>query len=535
MKKTIGIITIGALSAFSVMMTDGIAQAETLRIAYSADPVTVDSYRRADAPSSSMNEHIYEGLISVLNQPLLGTSWTWETQLKLVVNLRKGVKFHNGADFTSRDVLYSACRMVYRVDGKRNILSSSLAPVTNVTALGKYKVAFEMQKPYPMLTQKLKWLHMMSASLGQGVPENITFDPKGDCGIKAYASTADIEAVKSAVGTGPFKLVEFNKSSTTKFVRNDEYWGQKSPWSALEITPVINSGARLAGLLAGDYDVIENPTLEDIQVIKGNENFAYTSEPAWMSIIVMMNVGRDQAFGVTAPDGKNPLKDVRVRKAMSMAINRQAITKRLLGGQGTPANQYAPNYIKGAAKLPELKYDPEQAKELLANAGYKDGFTFDFYVPSDRFPHGARVGQALAQYWSRIGLNVNLKSQPWSVFSKGRYGRKFGVWLYGWGHSQGLPHMVAFAYPTPNTKLNLGSANRSFYSNPEIDQWMEKWAVEIDPKKSTEYIVQAHKILIEDMPGIPVYYQHSVWGYRSNLNLKGRPDTRTNAGMITKK
>lgn len=520
----------------SLALSAGVANADTLRIAYAAPPVTVDSYRSSNTPTGSLNSHIYEGLVARTNENLLGTKFTWVTPTRLVVDLRQGVKFHNGADFSARDVVYSACRMVHRVNGKKNTLSSSLSPVTNVEALGKYKVAFDTVKPYPILKQKLKYLHIMSASLGKDVPETIKFDTKGDCGIGGYPSTTDVESAKAAIGTGQFKLVSFAKNGTTKMVRNDNYWGTPSDWSELEISAVTNNGARLAGLLAGDYDVIESPSLEDMETLKNKPGFDYITTPSWRSIFILMDSGRDQAPGVTAPDGGNPFKDVRVRKAMSLAIDRNAIVSRLLGGEATVAKQFAPEYMDGAdTGLPALEFNPEKAKKLLADAGYGDGFKMELYLPSDRYPNITRVGQVIAQYWSRIGLTVDLKPQPWSVFSKTRKGKKLGVWLYGWGHPQGFTQMLSFNFPTKDTDLNLGSSNHSNYQNDTVDKWMKLWAVETDTDKANDYGRKAMVATMEDMAGIPLYYKHSAWAFRDGLDVKGRPDEFTVAKTVTKK
>ena len=524
------------LSTVAVLTAFGMAHAEKLRIAYSAAPVTVDSYRSSTTPSGSLNSHIYEGLLARTNENLLGTQFTWETPTRLVIHLRQGVKFHNGDDFDSHDVVYSACRMVYRVNGKKNILSSSMSPVTNVEAIGPYKVVFETVKPYPILVQKLKYLHIMPASLGTGVPENITFDPEGNCGIEQYATTADIESAKAGIGTGPFKLVSFTKNGTTKMVRNDNYWGKKSDWTELEISAVTNSGARIAGLLSGDYDVVESPSLEDMAALDKKQGFNYITTPSWRTIFILMDVGSEQAIGVTAPDGKNPFADIRVRKAMSLAIDRNAIVNRLLGGGATVAKQFAPEYMDGAETgLPALQYDPEQAKKLLADAGYPDGFSMDFYLPSDRYPNIGRLAQVVAQYWSRVGLTITLKPQPWSVFSKTRKARKLGVWLYGWGHPQGFTQMISFNYPSKNAELNLGSSNQSNYHNPQVDMWMQKWAVETDTEKANTYGREAMKVIMGDMAGIPLYYQHSAWAFRDGLHVKGRPDEFTSAKSVSKK
>lgn len=518
----------------ALIAASGAAQADILRMAYSSAPRSVDPYPFGGATTAGYKEHIYEALVGHDDQPLLATGWTWSSPTSLTVQLRKGVKFHNGAPLTARDVVYSACRMMFKVDGKRNLLTSSMGPIANVMAEGDHAVRFETKKPYPLWIQKMKFLSILSASSGDVPDGAISYDADGNCGINAYPSRVNFENGDAAIGTGPFKHVSFDKAFA-KLDRNEDYWGEASNWEGVEISSVSNSGARLAGLLAGDYDLIENPTSEDILALDNKDKFSYTGKPAWRTMFVVLDVNPEGTNGISASDGSAPLADVRVRQAMSLAIDRKAITDRLFGGNATVANQYAPNYRAGAPKMPSLEYNPDKAKTLLAEAGYADGFDMAFHAPSDKYPNGTRVAQALAQYWSRIGINVDLTTKPWSVFAKARKGREMGAFLYGWGHPQGPAQMISFAFATRDKDLGLGSSNYSNYSSEAFDAAIKAWAVETDVAKSEALVGDAMRAAMADLPGIPVYYTHSLWAHRSDLNVKGRQDERTSAFMVSYK
>ena len=532
MKKFI--IKIVCLIGLCTVMTLGGAFADTLRMAYSAAPKTVDPYKSSASPTASLNEHIYEALVSRTNKKLLATSYNWEDDTTLVVNLRKGVKFHNGADFTAQDVIYSSCRMMYRVNDKKNMLTSAMSPVVDVVALDDHTVAFKTVGLYPILIQKLKSLSILSAGDADLGPE-LKFDNTGDCGITRYPTKAQFESGEFANGTGQYKLVSFANTGDANLVRNDQYWGDPSNWDSVEIRSVTNSGARMAGLLAGDFDLIENPTQEDLLSLEGNSSYSYSSLPSWRSIFLILDVGSDVAPGVTTPDGSNPFKDIRVRKALSLSIDRNAIVNKLMGGLATVASQFAPSYQEGAdSSMPDMVYDPDMAKKLLAEAGYSDSITLDLNVPNGSYQNGTRVAQAIAQYFTRIGVKVNLKAAPWSVFRKGRSGREFGIFMYGWGHPQGPAQMLSYAFPSRNKELNLGGSNYSNYQNADLDAAMEKWAVETDEAKAFAYNQEAMRIAVEELPGIPLYYQHSIWAHTSDISVAGRPDERTFAEMATK-
>ncbi|MEO0654924.1 MAG: ABC transporter substrate-binding protein, partial [Pseudomonadota bacterium] len=363
------LITLGLAAALALPTTAG---AETLRMAFSSAPRSIDPYPFGGTPTASLKEHVFEALVAADDSPLLAESWEWTSPTSLTVKLRQGISFHDGGAFTARDVVYSACRMMFLIDGRRNLLTSSMGPIADVFAVDDHTVRFDMKAPYPLWVQKMKFLSILPAS-GGDVPEGpIAYDDQGDCGITAYPTLEQFEAGEAAIGTGPYKFVRFDKSGEADLVRNDAYWGGAPEWDAVEIRTIGNAGARLAGLLAGDFDLIENPTTEDLPGLDANEDLTYTAIPSWRSIFMVLDVNPEGAPGVTAADGSAPLSDLRVRQAMSMAINRNAIADRLFGGEATVANQFAPKYRAGAPDLPDLDYDPEQAKALLAEAGYPD-------------------------------------------------------------------------------------------------------------------------------------------------------------------
>jgi len=527
-KKTV------CIAGICTALMAGSVYADTLRMAFQVSPSTIDPFKSSASATASLNEHIYEGLVSRTNDKLLATSYGWTDDTTLVVNLREGVKFHNGADFTAEDVVYSACRMMYRVNGKKNMLTSALGPVADVVALDDYTVAFKTVGLYPILIQKLKSLSILDSGDADLGPA-LKYDNTGDCGITRYPTKAEFESGKYANGTGKYMYESFSVTGDADLVRNDDYWGNPGNWERVEIRSVENSGARMAGLLAGDYDLIENPTGEDLLALEGNSAFAYSSEPSWRSIFLILDAGSDVAPGVSASDGSNPLKDKRVRKALSLSIDRATIVDKLFNGNATVASQFAPSYQVGAdSSMPDMMYDPELARQLLAEAGYADQISIDLRMPSGKYQNGTRVGQAIAQYWTRIGIQVNLVAEPWSVFRKGRSARELGVFMYGWGHPQGPAQMISYAFGTRNKELNLGGSNYSNWSSQDYDAAMTAWAVETDEAKAFEYNQKAMRIAVEELPGIPLYYQHSTWAHTSDISVAGRPDERTFADMASK-
>lgn len=530
MKKSL--VTLGLVAALAL---PAVAQADTLRMAFSSAPRSIDPYPFGGTPTASLKEHVFEALVAADDSPLLASGWEWTSPTSLEVKLREGITFHDGSPFTARDVVYSACRMMFLIDGKRNLLTSSMGPLSDVVAVDDYTVRFDTKAPYPLWVQKMKFLSILSANGGDVPAGPITYDDQGDCGINSYPSRADFETGGAAIGTGPYKFKRFDKSGEADLVKNAGYWGGAPEWDEVHVRTIGNAGARLAGLLAGDFDLIENPTTEDLARLTASKDLTYTAIPSWRSIFLIFDVNPEGANGVSADDGSAPLADLRVRQAMSMAINREAIASRLFGGEATVANQFAPSYRTGAPDLPALEYNPEKAKQLLAEAGYADGFSLTLAAPSDRYANGARVAQAVTQYLSRVGIKVDLQSQPWSVFAGKRKERELGAFLYGWGHPQGAAQMISFAFASRNKELGLGSSNYSNYQSDAFDTAIQAWAVETDDAKANEYLGEAMRVAVADLPGIPLYYQHTIWAHRADLEVNGRQDERTSATTVSKK
>ncbi|MCG7494309.1 ABC transporter substrate-binding protein [Thalassobius sp. Cn5-15] len=530
MKKTL--ITLSFAAALAM---PALASADTLRIGFASAPRSIDPYPFGGTPTASLKEHVFEALVAADDSPLLAESWEWTSPTSLTVKLRQGISFHDGGALTARDVVYSACRMMNLIDGKRNLLTSSMGPVADVVAVDDHTVRFDMKAPYPLWVQKMKFLSILPASGADTPAGAISYDDQGDCGITRYPTRAEFEAGDAAIGTGPYTFVRFDKSGEADLAKNPAYWGEAAEWDNVEIRTIGNAGARLAGLLAGDFDIIENPTTEDLPGLKANPDLTYTAIPSWRSIFMVLDVNPEGAPGVTAADGSAPLADLRVRQAMSMAINRQAIADRLFGGEATAANQFAPSYRAGAPEMPALEYDPAKAKALLAEAGYADGFEINFFAPSDRYANGSRVAQAVTQYLSRVGITVNLKTEPWSVFAGKRRDRELGAFLYGWGHPQGAAQMISFAFASRDKSLGLGASNYSNYQNDAFDAAMQAWAVETDDAKANAHLGDAMRVAVADLPGIPLYYQHSIWAHRADLVVDGRQDERTSATTVSRK
>ena len=255
--------------------------------------------------------------------------------------------------------------------------------IKEMIVVDPYTIRFKTATPYPLMPSDMTQVAIISKSA-------------------AKASTDDFNSGKAAIGTGPYKLVRYAKSDRIELARNDAYWGGKTPWDKVTLRLLPQDASRVAALLSGDVQVIENVPTSDVAQLKKDKRLAVFRTVADRLIYLHMDSDRDVSPFVTdkagKPLAKNPLKDPRVRKAISKAINRPAIVEKVMEGEAIPSGQLVPDFLFGATKNLKVEaFDPEGAKKLLAEAGYPDGFGLTIHAPNNRYVNDAKIAQAVAQ------------------------------------------------------------------------------------------------------------------------------------------
>jgi peptide/nickel transport system substrate-binding protein len=344
---------------------------------------------------------------------------------------------------------------------------------------------------------------------------DITFDLANGCGVTGeWPTLARFNSGEDAVGTGPFKLIKYTKGAGVEMARNDAYWGEKPAWEKVTLLPVPNAGPRLAGLLAGNYDLIENPAARDVKQLQGDANFVVTIRPSNRIIFLQMDVSKDKSPSVVTENGANPFKDERVRRAVSMAIDRDTIVKRIMDGAAAPASQFAPETMFGAQPNPEpLVYDPQGAKKLLAEAGYPNGFKVTLAATNDRYINDSQVAQAIAQYLNRVGIQTEVDAMTAAIFFTRRSKSEFSISLGGWGSTTGgassfLQQFVA----TLDKDRGVGRSNYGGWSDPAFDEVILKAIATVDETKRAELLREAGKLTLKKLPDIPIHFESTIWG-----------------------
>ncbi|MGI9400506.1 MAG: ABC transporter substrate-binding protein [Rhizobiaceae bacterium] len=505
------------------------AMAEELTIGLASEPTAIDPHFHNLGPNNAMARHMFDRLIlqNELQQlePGLAVSWKPIDDLTWEFKLREGVKFHDGAPFTADDVVCTWERAP-NVPNSPSSLATYIKG-KSVEKIDDYTVHFKTEAPYPLMANDVSTISIVSDEVG------------------CPASTEDYNSGKAAVGTGPFKFVSYKPGDSIVVERNDDYWGEKPIWSKVTFKPIKSGPARVAALLAGDVDVIAAVPTTDVASLKENDKVDLSQGVSNRVIYLHLDHDRADSPFVKANGGgeiDNPLRKLEVRQAISKAINRPVIVERVMEGIAIEAGQVLPDGFFGVSdNLKPVAYDPEGAKELLAKAGYPDGFELTIHGPNDRYINDAKIAEAIGQMLTRIGIKTQVETMPRSVYF-GRASRggpnktpEFSFILVGWGAGSGeasSPLKSLIATHTPDK--GWGASNRGRYSNAEFDVLLENALSTVDDEQRAELLAKATEMAIEDVAIIPTHYQVNTWGTKKGLKYIPRTDEFTLAIGVEK-
>jgi len=512
------------------------SDAQTLRIAMAAEPTSADPHHYAAAPNSTLHDHVFESLVELdarlKARPQLATSWSRRDDRTWVFELREGVRFHNGQPFTAEDVVFSLCRILNNESELAVSYSSTVRRLTGVAAEGPQRVVVTTREPEPLLPSDVSSLRIIPRGL---VPARaLTFNVETNCGGGGpWPALAAFNDASAAIGTGPFRLRGFGRGGATELVRNDDYWGEKAPWQAVRLQPVTAAGPRLAGLLAGDHDVVEAPATGDIPRLRENAALRLAVAPTTRLIFLQLDQ-REPAPFVNGGNGPNPLRDPRVRQALSLAVDRNAIGARIMDGLSTPAAQFLPDGMSGIIPgLPVLPYDPARARALLAEAGYPNGFAMTLHATNNRYVNDARIAQALAAFFTRVGVRTELDAMPSNVYFGRRARREFSVPMGGWAASAEETLLFFRTWMvTTDRERGLGTSNYSGWSDAAFDRAAVAAVTTMDDAARSRLLQEASRVALDRMPVIPVHFESAVWAFRRGLRFEGRMDQTTLAQEI---
>ena len=510
--------------AFTAMIS--FAHAATLSIGMAGDVTSMDPHFHNVAPNAAVAEHLFETLIvkdaKMRLAPGLALKWravddtTWE------LKLRSGVRFHDGSEFTADDAVFSLARPA-RVKNSPGPYTIYTKGIVKATAIDKTTLRIQSASLNPTLPNDVSTIYMVSKKAAEN------------------AGSEEFNSGKAAIGTGQFKFGAFKKGDRIELVRNDAYWGAKPEWNSVTLRILTSDPARVAALLASDVQAIEAVPTADQKNLKGKAGISVFSAITFRMMFLHMDTARDVSPFVSDKAGKplsrNPLKDLRVRQAISRAISRTAIADRVMEGAAEPTGQLVHQTIFGYS--PQIKpdiYDPDAARKLLAEAGYPNGFMLTIHSPNNRYTNDEKVAQVVAQQLARIGIATRVETMPSSIFFSRANKLDFSFYLAGWGTDTGEAGSALKALlGTFDENKGWGVANRGRYSNAKVDQKITEAFGTIDDAKREKLIQQATEIAMADVGLIPLYHQIGTWALKKGLTMSPRVDERMLAAEIHSK
>lgn len=504
----------------------GGVHAKTFKWTSASDIPTWDIHSQNNALANGVHASVYESLVyynskTFKPEPVLATAWKQLTPTQLRLNLRTGVKFHDGSTFSADDAVFSLQRSMTKTSNF-GIYAQGIDRVVKVDA---NTIDIFTKDPNPVLLNQLTELRMMSKAWAE---KNNSTSPKD---IKTQEENF---AHRNANGTGPFMLKEWQPDQKIVLVKNTSWWG-KSEGNVTEIvyTPVKAVATRMAALLSGEVDLVLDPSPQDLPRVRADASLKVIDGIENRTIFFGMDQFRDELPGSNIK-GKNPLKDQRVRQALYQGIDMDTITRVSLRGLGQATGALVAPQVNGWTEAVHKRYpfNVAAAQKLLADAGYKDGFEVDFACPNNRYINDEQICQAVTAMWARIGVKAKLRTLPLVTYFPMIQRYEASIYMLGWG----VPTFDAL-YSLQSLVRSVGAGgdgnyNVGRYSNPQMDALVERTKKETDLKLRTELLTKALALQNQDVAHIPLHNQVIPWAMKKNIDVVHRADNRLDWRLI---
>ena len=479
--------------------------APALRIGLAAEPTTLDPHAVNIAPNNALAWHLFEALTHIDARarliPGLAESWQAIGATEWEFRLRHDVRFHDGSPFEAIDVVASIERARRLPNGQ---FGSFVQRISALRIIDPHTLRISTSTPYAALPLDLDSIFIISHR-------------------NAMASSDAFDRGEAAIGTGPWRLRRFSRGEGVELERNDDYRGEPPQWQTLELKVYSAERSRMAALLGGDVDLIESVPGADLVRLRGNARYSVAQAVSWRTLFFHA----DERVPEKAAAKDYPLANPSVRQALSMAIDRRAIVDRLLDGAGLPAsNLVSPGVFGHDDTLPTPVFDPARARALLAQAGFPAGFDLTVAAPNNRYPGDARIAQAVAAMFARIGVRVRLVTLPVNVYLPRARRGEFALALLGWGSFSGdlaLRSLLATRDPARGN----GGWNWSYYSSAKVDRLLETAFGEIDLARREAMVRAAMRQAMDDVAVIPLHHTMASWAMTRSLSYEARTDEFT--------
>jgi peptide/nickel transport system substrate-binding protein len=493
------------------------ARAENvLRWASQGDAITLDPHAQNEGQTLTFVQQIYEPLIERLPNldkvPCLALSWRLVDPLTWEFKLRPNVAFGDGRPFTADDVAFSYQRALSATSDFRGII----AAVAQVRVIDPLTVRIITKAPDPTLPDEATNIFIMSKGWAQ--EHDVVVPQDRAAGQETYA-------VRHANGTGAFTLELREPDVKTSWVRNPKWWGLAQYPHNLDrvvYVPIRNAATRVAALLSGELEFVLDPPLQDIPRLQTAGTLSIERAPEARTIFLGMNSSKKELRS-SSVKGRNPFADLRVRKAMNMAVNVDAIVRAIMRGQAVPAGHVIPPDVHGYDKALDahLPFDPAGARALLAEAGYPQGFDVRLDCPNDRYINDEAICQAVVGMLARVGVKVTLDLKPRTLHFQKIQNDDTDFYMLGW-----LPDTYDAENAFQFLAIPQSPWNRTGFSDPHFTDLVAAIAQETDIGKRDVEIAEASRILHDAYPYIPLHHQMLDWALRSGVHVPITPSNK---------
>ncbi len=505
----------GVMAAVLAVLGSSQVLATSFHWANDGDANSMDPYARQETFLLSFTSNIYEPLVrrdkSLKLEPALATEWAQTAPDRWRFKLRSGVKFHDGTPFGADDVVFS----YMRVSTPGSNLTGTVGLIKEVVKVDDLTVDIVTKGPDPILPDEITIWNIMSKAWCE--KNNTTHAADLTKSEESYATN-------HANGTGPFMLKERQADVRTTLVKNPNWWDKpEHNLDEVIFERVADAATRVSALLSGNLDMIYTVPPQSVEAIARTAHRKIIQGPELRTIYLGMDQSRDELLE-SSIKGKNPFKDIRVRKAFYQAIDEEAIKAKVMRGFATPTALMVGNGINGfdpALNQRLLPYDPAAARKLLAEAGYPDGFEVGMDCPNDRYINDEGICQAVVAMLAKINVRVNALIQ-----TRAKYfakilgpGYKTSFFMLGWTPATYDAHNMLLNIIATRVGGGRGDYNSGGYSNPPLDQLIDKIQIETDAPKRLAMLHDALKIVKEDVATIPLHQQVLVWAAKDTVDL----------------
>jgi len=493
-----------------------------------SDIPTLDIHSQNNALGNGVHAAVYESLVyynskTLREEPQLATSWREVSPTQLRFTLRPGVKFSDGSPLTADDVVFSLGRAMARTSNYAVYTQG----IDRAVKVNDNTVDVMLKGPNPVLLNQMTELRIMSKAWAE---KNKSLEPKD---IRTKDETF---AHRNAMGTGPYMVQSWQPDQKLVLVKNPNWWGWKDAvTNVTEIvyTPIKSEATRVAALLSGEVDFVLDPSPQDLGRMRANANLKVMDGVENRTIFLGMDQHRDELPGSNVK-GKNPLKDLRVRKALYQGIDIDTIQRVTMRGLSQPTGALVAPQVAGWTEAVHRRFpfDPEAAKKLLTDAGYPQGFEVDFACPNNRYINDEEICQAVTAMWAKIGVRAKLRTQPLVTYFPMIQRYEASIYMLGWG----VPTFDAL-YSLQSLTRSVGTGgdgnyNVGRYKNERMDYVVDRIKTETDLPVRNRLLTEGLQLQNDTVAHIPLHNQIIPWAMKKSVEVVHRADNRLDWRLI---